>query len=542
MRFGLLLLLWTCSSMAFGAETASSPAPSGPATAPADAIAPAPADADIAAQQQTIRTLYKTDYASRDPAKRSELAQQLIQLSASGTPAERIALLREAMVIAAGSGDLDLAHTAYDAIVQNWAVDADGERLAMYKAAVVTTPDQAESAASDLLAASTSAINADDYTSAQKLAEAAGGFARKADDEALGARIKTVANEARDLGSEYYHITDKADMLGNLTPAQHTALGRFYAMSKCDWGKALPQLADGDDATLKALAVDDVAAKTGADHEAIGERWIAYAKKVPSKQRPGLIRRGLDHLTQASDAATGLAKARLDKRIADLQDQAGNERGGGPALPPGVVLWLSGDAGPDGRDPVDAGPAQLPVQVEGKLQLLREGHGGFMRFSGKETVTVALKTPIPANSPLTLACWLRYAGKAPRGSLWNLPGDGFIVAEDHGASLNIIPILDLASKQQLDLRCSANGVKAWHQLVFVLDPLKNSLWYVDGEAQEKTVKLLGPLAASFDQVQLGCGWEKLIGDMDSVGVWKRALSADEIKALYTAESSGRPAP
>lgn len=538
MRCALLLLLLACAGVALAADTASAPAETpSPATAPAAA----PAESDIAAQQQAIRNLYKTDYANHDPAKRTELARQLIGLSDSGTAAERIALLREAVALAGGVGDLDLAHTAFDTIVHDWSVDADSERLALYKAVVVTTPDQAASAASDLLAASTAAINADHYTMAQKLAEAAGGFARKTGDEAVTTRAKTLAAQARDLGADYYKITDQADMLGNLTPEQDAALGRFYALAKCDWTKALPLFVQGNDAVLKGLAVDDQAAATGPDHEAIGERWIAYAKKVTAKQRPGLIRRGLDHLTQAADAATGLAKARLDQRIAELQRQAGMERGT-PEVPPGVVLWLSGDAGPDGQTVVDRGPSHLPVEMDGKLLLLREGHGGFMRFSGNESLTVTLKTQIAPDSALSFTCWLRYAGKAV-GSLFNLyPPDGMITVENEKIHLLVTALPGFANGKPFFPQVYVTGMTSWHHLAFVLDPLRNATWYIDGVVTGEVADTMGPLAAPIDKLQIGVARENLIGDLDSIGVWKRALSADEVKALYTAGASGRPAP
>jgi len=549
MRFGWLLILMTSSGLALRGADAATDAGGSPATpsaamsattagASATTAAAVPTDADIATQQQAVRSLFKTDYANKDPAKRIELAQKLIQLSATGTSAERIALLREAIAMAGSVGDLDLAHSAYDTIVQNWAVDADGERLLMYKGVVVGAADQAESATNDLLAASEAAITADSYANAQKLAEAAGGFARKADDEALAKRAKTAADVARDLGSEYYRITDNADMLGNLTPAQTAALGRFYALSKCDWTRALPMLANGDDATLKALATDDLAAASGPDHEAIGERWIDYAKKVTAKRRPAVLRRALDQLTRASDLSTGLAKAKIDKRIDELQGQAGNAHGG-LSLPPGVVLWLSGEAGPDGQTIVDSGPSHLPLQVDGKLQLLREGHGGFMRFSGDEVINVKLNTPIAADSPLTITCWVRYAGKAPRGTICSLTGDGSLVLDGRDTLL-VSAALQLASKQQFCEQTTVPGVKAWHHVAFVFDPAKGASWYIDGMDAVDWDKP-GPLVVPIQDIQIGVGYEKLIGDMDSFGIWRRAFGADEVKAMYGAGKGGRPA-
>ena len=500
--------------------------------------APAPPEAEIASQQQVVRNLYKSDYAAKDPAKRLDLAKRLFQLGASGTDAERIAMLREAVQLAAKAGDLDTARVACDTLVSGWKVDAAAERLTLYQAAAITSGEHAIAAAGDLLAAADAAVDADNYAIAQKLAEAAAKLAQRGRDESLAKLAMASAGKARDLGAEFARAGG-SDLLGDRSPAQRETLGRFYALSKGDWVRAMPLLAQGDDAALKAAAAADLAAKTADDREQVGEQWAELARKAPAKQRPQFYRHALDNLIQASDGATGLAKARLDKRVAELARLAGSPRGSVAAAPPGVLFWLDGEPGSDGKGIIDAGPSRLKLEVAGKVQLLREGHGGYMRFDASGGITVPFKTPVPATSSISVAFWVRNTDKQERSGVIGIGQGGNILVHPSGGTMVFLDFTIKCDLPQANLGEPGHGV--WRHLAFVMDTLKKELsLYIDGAPARRTQGPTSPLAAAIDSVQVGTSrWGPIVGDLDSVGFWSRVLNPDEVKSLYTAGKNGR---
>jgi hypothetical protein len=505
------------------------PAAEGPAAPPPESA--------VAAQQQAVRDLYKADFAAKDPAKRLELVRRLLDLANAGTPAERIALLREAALAAAKAGDLELARGALATLESGWKLDLAAERLPVYQALVVGSAEVAQAATTDLLAAAADAVDHDQYAIAQKFADAAGAMAKRAKDDALVKRAKVAADEAKELGAEFAKLASGGDMLGETTPTQQTALGRFYGLSKGDWAKALPLLAAGDDATLKPVAAADLAATDAAAREAAGEQWALLARKAQARQRAALNRRALDCLILAAEASSGLARAKLDKRIAELEPLAGRVRG--PAAPPGALLWIDGEPGPDGKSIVDAGPGRLNLEAGGKVLLLREGHGGFLRFDGSGGLTTALKQSLPPSTAYSIAFWLRGSAAQDSASCLVLGGDDMLW---HGKGW-VAGMYGLAGEvkwfPQLKVGATPGGV--WHHLVFVLDPVaKVGLWYTNGALAHSSPKPPAALSGPVDKVRVGTGrYAGFAGDLDQVGFWSRALTADEAKALYEAGKNGR---
>lgn len=503
----------------------------------AEGPAAPPAESAIAAQQQAVRDLYKADFASKDATRRLDLVRRLLDLANAGAPAERIALLREAAMVAAKAGDLELARNALTALEAGWKIDVAAERLPVYQALVVGSIEVAQSATTDLLAAAADAVDHDQYAVAQKLADAANALAKRAKDEVLAKRAKTAADEAKELGAEFAKLASGGDMLGETTPAQQTALGRFYGLSKGDWAKALPLLAAGDDATLKAAAAADLAATDTAARETAGEQWAQLARKAQPRQRAALNRRALDCLILAADASSGLARAKLDKRIAELEPLAGRVRG--PAAPPGALLWVDGEPGPDGKSIVDAGPGRLNLDAGGKVLLLREGHGGFLRFDGSGGLTTALKPALPPSTAYSCAFWLRGTTTQETGACFGLGADDMLW---HGKGW-IAGMYALAGEvkwfPQLKVGTTPGG--AWHHFAFVLDPVaKLGLWYVNGALAHTSTKPPAVLSGPVEKVRLGTGrLASFIGDMDQIGIWSRALTADEVKSLYEAGKNGR---
>src|SRR5262249_55950327 len=102
-------------------------------------------------------------------------------------------------------------------------------------------------------------------------------------------------------------------------PDANLALGKYLAFSKGDWEKGLPHLALGKDEKLKALALQDLEKPTTtADQVKLADAWYDTAQEAPVKSR--LQARAYFWYKEALAGATGLNKARIEKRLAELEN------------------------------------------------------------------------------------------------------------------------------------------------------------------------------------------------------------------------------
>jgi hypothetical protein len=110
-------------------------------------------------------------------------------------------------------------------------------------------------------------------------------------------------------------------LLANPDDAEaNTAVGRYYGLDLQDWPTALPLLARGNDAALKKLSEMELAAPTGADHQAeIGDGWYEQSKKASDAVKDALYARALHWYEQAEGSLTGMGKTATTKRIAEIK-------------------------------------------------------------------------------------------------------------------------------------------------------------------------------------------------------------------------------
>ena len=83
--------------------------------------------------------------------------------------------------------------------------------------------------------------------------------------------------------------------------------------------------------------------------------------------------------------------------------------------------------------------------------------------------------------------------------------------------------------------------KQWAHVALVRDlTAQRIMWYKNGKLDNDRPAPFPSAATSSDPVLIGKGYTNpFIGQMDDIGVWPRALTAQEIQALYTATAVGR---
>ena len=310
----LTILAWLLLSAAAWGQTL-------PATAPA--LAPIPTSADQSAALVLVKNTYAADYAKLAPADRVALAKKLLAdgLATRDSLAARYVLFDQSADLASTHGDAATALHAIDALAASFAnVDAlelKARLLARVPAARCSVQAH-ESNAELALAATYAAVAADRFDLAEKLAATAEAAAAKTQRIALITSIQSRLADYRTLAAEWQDLKVAREVL-RTTPddgAANLLLGRYYALSKSDWPSALPHLAKGNDAKLRALAEKELAHPADAlTLTALGDAWWDCSDPLPPRQKTAAARHAIALYQSALPELTGLSRERLLRRI-----------------------------------------------------------------------------------------------------------------------------------------------------------------------------------------------------------------------------------
>ena len=259
---GSRLLILTLAAACIGLSDADAQPPKAKAAVPAQA-AQAKAFVDV-------KDVYGEDYAKaqKDPIARAALARALLQdgKETNDNLAARYVLFREARDLAAGSGDIPTAMLAIDEMVQDFAVPpadvlkARVTALSIASKAAAAAADAYQTVIDTALGILEESLNADDYDTAANLAATAEAAARKLKVVALVRTIQKRSNEVAKLREAFATLKPFADTLQKLPndPKANLMIGRYQALTRGRWDRALPMLARGSDQSLRTLAESEL--------------------------------------------------------------------------------------------------------------------------------------------------------------------------------------------------------------------------------------------------------------------------------------------
>lgn len=284
-----------------------------------------------AAQKQALqlaKDVFGDDYRNaRTADQKKALARTLFEKAreSKGDPASHFVLLRLARDIAASGGETDLAFRAIDEMAAVYKIAA----VAM-KAEVLTkcsekaqTVAQHEAMARLALALMTAAAADEDFPLAGELGELAKAQARSARDTELARQAGSRMKEIDKLAKVYEDIEKFTAILKEkpADPEANLTVGKYRCLVKGDWDAGLPLLARGNDAALKALAFKELErASDVADQVQLGDGWWEQAQQADEPMRRPLQERAEYWYRKASPNATGLSKAKMEKRLAKIRD------------------------------------------------------------------------------------------------------------------------------------------------------------------------------------------------------------------------------
>ncbi|MGD0089297.1 MAG: formylglycine-generating enzyme family protein [Planctomycetota bacterium] len=330
--------------------------------------------------EKVIKEVFKEDYAFTVPEERQMLARKLAQ-KAEETQidlAAKYMFWREAASLLAQSGDLDAAHSVLEKMTGFFAVDRNELKKAVFADAASATKDQ------DVLSVLTGA----------------------------GALLGTPGD-----------------------PEASLLVGKYKCFTRGEWVTGLALLARSSDATLAALARNDLnnPAATLAQM-ALGDAWWEWAEKSPAPQAQGALKqRARFWYEKALPLLTELNKTKVEKRTqsVNLPATLTLELGGGVKME--FVLVEKGAftmGAPDGlldekpvhtvtltqpfyigKYPVTVGQFRLFIKKMGyQTQCEKAGNKGWTVIDGKwqEATDINWENPGFKQSdahPVVLASW-----------------------------------------------------------------------------------------------------------------------------------------
>lgn len=273
-----------------------------------------------------VRTIFKDDYVKTSPKAKVALAEKLLEqgLETKDDPTARFVLFREAADLAAAGGDIDLALRAYETIQAEFKGSVAELQEPILRVIVnrAITAEANLALTVHLLRAIEEAIAADDLDGAGRLlvlANTTSARTRNARAISLvGARGKDI--EAFKRESENVKAAIKTLEGNSSDPAACLVVGKYHCFQRGDWMKGLPLLARSSDEKLKAAATKDLAnPDEPGELVAAADAWFDALVSVDAAGKRAVHSRAYKFYTQALPGLTGLAKARTEKRIDEIE-------------------------------------------------------------------------------------------------------------------------------------------------------------------------------------------------------------------------------
>jgi hypothetical protein len=311
---------------------------------------PIPDKASQVRAMDLIESIFRDDLAAaKEPEAQSKLAAYLLQQGreSKDEPGNRYVLFREARLLAARAGDATLALSAADELARDFQVP-----LLEVKAntlAAVADGNLSKEAAKTLVDLTLpllhDALEADNYDAAIALGKVADIAARKSKNLATVTAVQKRNDEVLAVRKGFARLQVFVDRLkSNPNDAEANGeLGKYHALLKGRWEKALPLLAMGNDAALKTLAAQDLERpKNPRQQLDLADGWwnLALTEKDPAQL--ALQRRAMHWYEQAVGQLAGLNRTKALKRIDAVTVRLAGTISDTPSGPVGELKKLEG--------------------------------------------------------------------------------------------------------------------------------------------------------------------------------------------------------
>jgi len=285
-----------------------------------------PATADRIAAEGILRDVLGADLAKAKTApQKAQLSKKLLQMGidSKNDPAGYYVLLREALTQAVGGSDLDTALAALQELDQSFAdVPLQTVVDTLQKLGQVTKDaGQLKTLAIKAQKYSERAAANGDFAAGRDLAQTGKVAATGAKDFALVRKLSLTIEELNKADANAAELSAALATLENLPkdPTANLKVGRHYCLILKNWQKGLPYLARGSDEGLAKVATLELENnETANQYLALGDAWWDLAEENNQSQQAIFRSRAAEWYRQAQPQLQGLAKLRIDRRLADM--------------------------------------------------------------------------------------------------------------------------------------------------------------------------------------------------------------------------------
>jgi hypothetical protein len=385
--------LWIALFLAWGCVSASPVRK--PAEVPLRQQAPVPGADQQKAAEKLIRDVFKDEFAKTSPADRLALVKKLIEqaLDTKDDASARFVLLREARDLAASLGNADLAFRAIDMLGVDFKIEALKMKHSTLAAASknARTAEELKDLAAYFLKLANEAALADDYETAVQAVASSASFARRSKDLPLTAAADARTREINEFKDRYERVKAAKAKLATqpADPGANSTVGQYLCLWKGEWEAGLKLLALGDDAILKVLAAKDLAQPADPiEQAAVGDGWWDRAEKEGGVARENLRFRAATWYGQTGGKLSGLAAAKVQKRLAEFNP--GRPKGNWMDVNDPKRFGVEGKLGEDFQLLAQPGKAVAPTMKlfpDGEF----DGMGARIRFGPNTNATAGLR-------------------------------------------------------------------------------------------------------------------------------------------------------
>ncbi len=294
----------------------------------AQELAPIPSDAAQQKAVKLIEEVYGEEHAqAKTSTARTVLANKLLKEAAESEDlTNRYVLLRVARDMATQAGDAETALRAVEEIGKSFQVDLfqlKGAALSQASKSASLTK-QRKTIAEHSLALIDEAVDRDDFVAAKYLGQLALDSARKARETDLTKRIVARNKMVTEVAEEYSAAKDAFQTLEEspVNPEANLVAGSYLCFTKGNWDKGIPMLALGKDGQTTKLAIKELEGVTDvAGQVALGDGWWALSETEDGVTKERARERAVAWYRLASPKLAGLAKSRVDKRVAKVSQR-----------------------------------------------------------------------------------------------------------------------------------------------------------------------------------------------------------------------------
>lgn len=241
---------------------------------------PWPSAHDIAMNEAKLKESYSSQLGAGTATARQQAALELLERSGStGDSSFEAASLRVAGLLAAKAEDISLAMEICGAMEKRFELNILPQKVELLDEVSdhARTPANKSDVTEACLTAGFAAIAANDYASADSLAELANRTALGANDASLAQQASFLRDEATRCRDAYERVSNDWKVFREkpTDPRASLAVGKFLCFAKNDWATGLPLIARGNDEALKAVVNLEIngTLKDSRDQLSLGGSW-----------------------------------------------------------------------------------------------------------------------------------------------------------------------------------------------------------------------------------------------------------------------------